>query len=459
MQFHSIRGRRGLASLASGAVVASALAVPVLMAGPAQATAVEGMDLDCLFGESPFSPTVDVEVTAEWDRATGRAALSVDFGPIANPAPGFVFIEDAAHSATVSVTVDGGASPVELAGSMVADFGGGQPVDLPALTGVIGAKGESLSVVLGELDVTIDNYGFTCSPSETPAAATVPIMFPEDAGDLSYLCTFGNNKFAYMTDVEMSAKRDLAGDVTLSATFDDMPNTAPVFIALTDQEITATLEAYVDDAELPLTGSYQGDFRGGVAVAMPAMSASPETEGSTLQVVAAGITTAVGASTSIPCTLEQSASEGALFEIEVVDPTEECVAADAAETEAEGEVATATAAVAAAKKAVDAAAAKIKNATAQLKASQAKAQKAKAKATKATKAFKKKKNATTKKAMAKAKQALKKANSTVAAKKKALDNVKPSLGSAKSTLASATVALESAEDALAAATALVLEEC
>ncbi|MEQ6902553.1 Ig-like domain repeat protein [Nocardioides sp. YIM 152588] len=314
MQFRSIRGR-GAAALASGALAASALAIPTVLAAPAQATLAEDVEFSCMFGSSPFSSTLDVDVTALWDKATGRAELSVDVGSMANPAPAFVSIPNAAHEATIAVTVDGAASPISLTGSSVANFQGQVPIDVPVMTGLVGAKAESLSVVIGDLDVTVGSSEFSCSPVETPSAMVVPIEFPEGA-DLNYVCSFGSNRFAYMTDVDLAAQRSSGGDVTVSAALEDMPNTAPAFIVLEDQAITATLEAGAEGASMDMTGGHTADFTGGVPVVIPALSATSATAADDLSVTLGDFALSVGGTTNIGCTI----AEAALVDVSVKAP-------------------------------------------------------------------------------------------------------------------------------------------
>src|SRR4051794_8628938 len=97
MQFRSF-GRRNIAAFASAALVAGALVAPVVLAAPAQATTVDDVAFTCT-GFGGFTYTSDVLLTAQWDKATGRAILSAELDNFPNGAPSVVEASNQAQSA------------------------------------------------------------------------------------------------------------------------------------------------------------------------------------------------------------------------------------------------------------------------------------------------------------------------------------------------------------------------
>ncbi len=77
MKFRSTK--RSGAALASTALVASALSVPMLFAAPAQAaptTTVEDASFSCVYGDFTLDWVTDIDFDATWATAGGRAQIT-----------------------------------------------------------------------------------------------------------------------------------------------------------------------------------------------------------------------------------------------------------------------------------------------------------------------------------------------------------------------------------------------
>ncbi len=416
MKFRSTK-RRAISAVASTAVVAGALATTALLAAPAQAAGPTGVAYECT-GSFPVAYTTDVDFSAQWDKASGRAVLSADLGAFPNGAPIFVSQPDQAQSATLKVLVDGAATAVSLAGSTTANFQGGVPVQVPTLSEKVSAKSESLSVVVSDFTITLGASTFTCTaPSPAPAAVTVPITFPSGS-DLNYVCTFAANKFAYMTDATVTAKKKSAG-VAVSVALEAMPNTAPAMIVIPDAAHAAELTLTpAGGAAVTATGSRVATFTGGTPVAMPALTATVPSASSPLALTAGSLVLTVNVGTKITCDLNPDTD---LTAVTVVD---NC-------TPAQAKVGPATAAV--------------KSASAKVTSGKAKVKAAQTKVTKTTKALKKAKKAKKGK-KAKVKAATKK----LTAAKKSVSSAKKGLATANANLAKANATLAAAKKAVAA---------
>lgn len=380
MQFRSI-ARRKLAAFASGAVVAGALTAPVLIAAPAQAATFDDVAFSCTTGFGPAAYTTDVALTAQWDKTTGRAQITAELDNFPNGAPPQVSVPNQAQSATLKLVVNGAATATSLTGSTTANFQGGTPIDVPTLTGLASAKGESLSIAIQDFSLLAGASTFACTPVTVPAAVTVPITFPTGS-DLNYLCSFGANKFAYLTDATVSAV-DNGSALRVNVALENMPNTAPAAIVMPNAAHVATLAMSVNgSSSVNAVGNSVANFQGGTAVVVPTVSADVTTTATSAAVTANSFKLVVGGSTEIPCTLAAPVVLPAVTATTppVTGPSAACV-------KAQGDVKTTAAAVKKADTKVKSTKKAVKKATkAAKKAKGKKAKKAKAKLKKAKKA-------------------------------------------------------------------------
>lgn len=424
---------RKLAGTTASALVFGTLAVPML-ATPAHA--------------APATAEVAFSATCTWTTRTlalaGTLAVTVDGAAVAATLSGTTNLNAASLNVSklapkLSLDIDGEAVDVSGESTFSPTVAGNTAIAIPAMSGTRTATAHpsTFDVTAATVTATIQ-YGaglYNCAFTDI-----APASFPAPPKDLSLACSYAGTSFAYNTDLTLAAQTKKNGKILVSAGLaDDMPNTAPSGIVLPNQTFTATLGTAAGD----LVGSRTGEFHGGAAVAIPAMTGLVTGSGSTVAVTVEDFSLSVGNVATIPCTLAAPKT----FTIDAAAKTPVCVTAEAAYPTAQTGVATATtsanataAAVTAASGKAGTASAAANAATASVKKADASVKKAAASVKKATKAVKKAKKAK----KAKAKKALAKA-------KKAQTSAKKASASAKSALAAANGQLAAANGELAAA--------
>ena len=439
---------RKLAGATAGALVFGALSVPISMS-PAHAAPVSAetaFSAVCTYASFnvPVSGTLEVTV----DGASVDATIDGTANLNANSITTSKLVSE------LTLDIDGEAVVVDGESTFSPPNPGSTPMPIPAMSGTRTATTApaAFDVTAAKLIFTI-TFGTGTAPCTFTDIAPVSFPAPPVVKDLSFLCAFGDNEFAYETDLDLSAKATAGTGIAITAGLEDMPNTAPPMISMPNAQFVGTLGTAVGD----LTGTRTGNFQGGVPVAIPALTGSTSGSGGSLAVTVEDFTLGVpSAAISIPCTLEAPKT----FTIDVTPKSQPCVAAEAAvpgaqaahtsatnaaKAEAAG-VAAATPQVAAASKAVSKAKSQAKKASAAVKKATKAVKKAKSKAKKA-----KAKKALTKakKANTKAKKALTKANGQLKTANAQLATANGKSASANAALAAATAALTAAKDAVA----------
>ncbi|MCD9198601.1 hypothetical protein [Aeromicrobium wangtongii] len=434
---------RKLAGTTAGALVLGALSVPMTMSA-AQAADPQSVSFNCTFGQNGFVYTSTVDLTAK-AVAGGTVAVTAAMQDMPNAAPSFVNLPNQDITATLGTDLG------DLKGSRTGDFKGGTPIVIPALSGSVTASGSTLSLKVEDFALAVGaSTNIPCTPT-APVTLTVPIT-PLPSKALSFTCSTFGTSYAYNTDLALTAQAKADGKIAVAASMDDMPNTAPAAIALPNQKFDATL---VTDLGT-LAGTRTGDFKGGVALPIPALAASMAGTGSTMTVAVKSFKLNVpDANVAIDCTLPADKS----FTVNITPMSKACAdavaalpgaqsshstAVNAAAAEA-GKIAPANAAVAAATKALKKADSSVKKANKAVKKANKAVKKAKGKAKKA----KAKKNVTKKKkAVTKAKKAQKKAKAKVAAAKAQLAAAQNSSAAANNNAASAAAAVTALQNTI-----------
>lgn len=502
MQF-SLNKRRGLASLATSALVAGALTVPVaLLASPAQAASgpiAYTCDLTLSGSQAANGGPRQATLTFDTDAAeqatvgstvtpTLTATLAFDsaYSQLFVPSP----VNRFGGSLTATTDTEGTAGTAPITFTQWDRGGGmGSPITNISMTGT-GSWGDITPAAAGALDLGVSTLtgslymGTTFSPNNTAVPTTCtpngPALTSVDtitavaapaAKDLALACTFGGNQFAYPTDIDLTARETTGGQVAVTAELEDaMPNTAPVFVTAPNQEFVGTLTTGLG----ALVGKHNADFNGGVPVVIPPMSGKFTGAGPSIDVSVQSFGLTVGGTMAdISCTLPEAKT----FTVAVTPKSQPCIDAESAVVTAQNNVATATTAATAATAAVRSATTKVtaatKTATAASKAvaaatkSASKYTKSVKKYTKAVKKAKSKKSkAKAKKSLSKAKKSLSKAKKSLASAKKAksladsrLRTAKAQLASAKSRLATANSNVAAASTALTTAQNAVQQNC
>lgn len=478
MQFRSNK-RRGVAAFASTALAAGVLAaVPVAMiAAPAQAasgpiTYTCNLALSGSFasygGDRAATLTFDTDAVAQTSvgssvTPTMTTTLTLD------PAYAQQFVASPVNrfggSLTAATTTGGTAGTSEIAFGQW-DRGGstGTPISSIALSGT-GSWGAVSATQPGDIALGVGvltgnlymgtsfspnntTIPTTCTPTAGAATVstvdTISAVAAPVAKDLAFACDFSGSAFAFNTDLELTATQSTGGKVAVTAGLENMPNTAPPFVSLTDQNFVATLGTDHGD----VIGSHIANFQGGVPVVIPGMAGKVTSAANPLTIAVEDFKIAVGNAGIVTCTLDAPKS----FTVDVAPKPQVCVDAETALTTAQAAIAPATAAAGAATAAVKAATSKASSASSKSKAADKKATKANASVKKATKAAKK---AKTKKAKAKAKKALSKAKKAASSAKKAASKAKTALKTANAQLASAKGKSTTANAKLASAKSAV----
>lgn len=472
MQFSS-RKRRGLASLATTALVAGALTVPVaLMASPAQAASgpiAYTCDLTLSGSQAANGGPRQATLTFDTDAAeqatvgstvtpTLTATLTFDstYSQLFVPSP----VNRFGGSLTATTDTEGTAGTAPITFTQWDRGGGiGTPITAISMTGT-GSWGDITPAAAGALDLGVSTLtgslymGTTFSPNNTavpttctpngPALTAVDTITAVEAPvvkDLAFTCAFGGNEFAYPTDIDLTARQSSGGQIAVTAELeDDMPNTAPPMVNFPGQNFVGTLGTALGD----LTGSHTGDFQGGVPVAIPTLTGKVNGSGTSVDIAVEDFSIAVGTLATITCTLPAAQT----FTVDVAPKPQPCIDAESAVVTAQNNVATATTAATAATAAVGSATSKVTTATKVATAASKSVTTASKAVTKYTKSVKKYTKAVKK---AKSKKAKSKAKKSLSKAKKSLSKAKKSLSSAKKAKSLADSKLKAAKTQLASA--------
>jgi hypothetical protein len=436
---------RKLVGTTAGALVLGALSVPMTIssAHAAPATATAAFDGVCKYGGFSVPVKGALAVTVDGTQVDATIDAKANFNS-ASPA-----LKINKLGMDMTLLIDSESVPVTGTTTFTPPAAGNADMPIPAMKGTRTATTHPAT-----FDVTAAKLVLDISFGKADAPCTItdiaPVSFPAPPKALSFTCSTFGTSYAYNTDLALTAQARADGKIAVAATMDDMPNTAPPAVTLLNQTFDATLVTDLGD----LKGSRNGDFKGGVALPIPALAGSMTGSGGSMTVSVKSFTLAVpDADVTIPCTLPAARA----FTVDVTPLSTVCTdaiaglpgaqsasaAATAAATAESGKINTANGAVAAAKASVAKSSASVKKANSAVK----KANKAVKKANKAVK------KAKSKAKKAKAKKAVTKAKKAVTKKKKDLAKAKTALAGANAQARAANAQLSAAQASVAAANA------
>lgn len=296
MQFGS-KSRRRAAAVATGTLAMGALAMPVMLAGPAQAvagTSALPISVTCTsnFGPMTYAAVATVTTTVDGEDTD----FSVEMGDMTNPIP--VPLMGKTITVDVLTSVPGVAADVMLTGSVDANVT--PQVDIPFPTVV----GTAAGVDVGPLDMTVKSFKLTMvNQGPTPGTPTVVnctsvAMAGPTTATIDYTCSTWGQAFDYPATINFTTLT-VDNKTLVSAAMSDMPNPAPVSVP--SVKMVGTLSATIAGAVVNLEGRMVGSLAPGSPVVMPKLNAVVDGTVTGADVAPAAFTAKAGASTTIPC--------------------------------------------------------------------------------------------------------------------------------------------------------------